>query len=93
MKYLTLALLVLGLTLAGCTSYPNLDREFGQATRTSLKRQVAFPADSHVRKVPEGMGGISAEEVMDTYNQTYAEKWQKTDAYSFQFGPGNGGGR
>jgi hypothetical protein len=78
MKYKVLIIGFL-LGLGGCASleeaYVN-DREFGQATQTARANQVAYP-DRQTLKTPEGAEGINAEEVMDVYNQTFAEKPQQ----------------
>jgi hypothetical protein len=92
MKTVTVGLLMIVLTLlAGCAPYANLDRQFGRATQASLDQQVAYPDYRYAKGTPEGMAGINAEEVMDIYNQTYAEKPEKSDTYEMQFVPGNSG--
>lgn len=93
MKLTAIGLLGFVLFLAaGCSSTPYLDRKFGKATQASLDQQVAYPNYRFAKKVPEGMVGITAEEVMDIYNKTYAEKPQKLDIFDLQFVPGGGGG-
>ena len=64
MKY---GLLLIGLLLgaSGCASMQeayHLDREIGQASRASWEQQVAYP-DAQTKQVPEGVAGITAEEI------------------------------
>lgn len=84
MKY---KVLVIGfiLALGGCASVEEayvLDREFGQATQAAWASQVAYP-DRQTIKTPEGTEGITAEEIMDVYNQTFAEKPQQINVLDF----------
>ena len=73
------------LALGGCASVEEayvLDREFGQATQAAWASQVAYP-DRQTVKTPEGTEGITAEEIMDVYNQTFAEKPQQINVLDF----------
>lgn len=86
MKYLILTLTGLSL-LAGCASFQEayyIDHEFGQATQKSLDQQVAYPNYPHAKKTPETTEGITAENIMDVYNETFAE--EPEDINVFQFG-------
>lgn len=89
MKTVTVGLLMIVLSLAGgCAPYATLDRHFGETTQASLDKQVAYPTAPSVQKLPKGMAGINAAEVMEVFNKTYTEKPQKTDVYSLQSLPG-----
>ena len=89
MKY---KVLVIGfiLALGGCaplekTSFEEaymVDQEFGQATQAAWANQVAYP-DRQTVKIPEGTEGITAEEIMDVYNQTFAEEPQQINVLEF----------
>ena len=68
------------LLLAGCASFQEaylLDREFGQASQAAWEQQIVNPEGQMVHRNPEGMEGITAEEVMGVYNGTFAEKPQQ----------------
>jgi hypothetical protein len=89
MKY---KVLVIGfmLALGGCAAPEKasfeeayiVDREFGQATQAAWASQVAYP-DRQSFKTPEGTEGINAEEIMDVYNQTFAEEPQQINVLEF----------
>ncbi|BCR03453.1 hypothetical protein DESUT3_05220 [Desulfuromonas versatilis] len=82
-----LAILIgLSAMLAGCATLEEaywVDREFGQASQSSWDKMVAYPDYRYAGQVPEGTEGISAEEIMDVNNQTFAEKIEKTDIFQF----------
>lgn len=78
MKY---RLLIIGflLGLGGCASFEEAyiyDREFGRATQATWESQVAYP-ENRKMNAPEGLAGITAEELMDVYNGTFGEKPQQ----------------
>ena len=90
MKY---KVLVIGfiLALGGCASLEEAYvsyRDFGQALQTARSSQVAYP-DRQTLKTPEGAEGITAEEVMDVYNQTFAEKPQQINVMEVGLSSGN----
>ena len=78
-------LLIVGLfILAGCSlSSPYVDAEYGVATRAVQDQQVAFPEAPYAQQIPEGLGGITAEEVMNSHNQSYAKQEQGAGSMSF----------
>ena len=90
MKYRVLMIgLLLG--LGGCASLEEAyiyDREFGQAIQTSLDSQIAYP-DRQQNRTPEGSEGITAEEIMNVYNQTFAEKPQQINVLKLGSSSGN----
>jgi hypothetical protein len=70
--------------LAGCASMEEayyVDREFGLAQQAAWDKQVAYPDYRHVAKIPEITEGITAEEIMNIYNQTYAEEPEQVDVF------------
>jgi hypothetical protein len=74
------------LLLTGCASLQEayyIDREFGQLSQASWDQQVAYPDYRYAAKTPETLEGITAEEVMDVYNETYAEEPEKVDIINF----------
>lgn len=90
MKY---GVIIIGLLLgiSACASLEEAyiyDREFGQATRAALASQIINP-DWQTSKTPEGVEGITAEEVMDVYNQTFAEKPQQFNVLRLGSSSGN----
>lgn len=83
---LTIAIIIV---LGGCASVEEayyLDQEFGEASQITWDQQVANPDYRYVDKVPDTLGGITAEEVMAVHNETFAEKPAKIDV--FQLGVG-----
>ncbi|MCK4621469.1 MAG: hypothetical protein KAT62_04555 [Desulfuromonadales bacterium] len=90
MKY---GVLIIGLLLgvSGCASLEEAyiyDREFGQATQAALASQIVYP-DRQTSKTPEGVEGITAEEIMDVYNETFAEKPQQINILTLGSASGN----
>ena len=84
MKYLLL--IVFGLLLTGCASFQEayiLDQEFGVASEAAWQQQIAVPAPSSADRVPMGIEGITAEEIMGVHNGTFAEKPMKQSVLSF----------
>ncbi len=85
MRVLILTLTISALTLlAGCASMEEayvLDREFGKAQMAAWEQQIAHPNNPYAAQVPEGIEGITAEEVMGVYNGTFAEKPKQTDIF------------
>ncbi|ABA88991.1 lipoprotein, putative [Syntrophotalea carbinolica DSM 2380] len=74
------------LLLSGCASLQEayyVDREFGQLSQASWDQQVAYPDYRYTAKTPETLEGITAEEIMDIHNKTYAEKPEKIDIIQF----------
>jgi len=85
MKYLAFAAPMLFL-LAGCASMEEayiLDREFGKAQMAAWDQQIINQNHPHGTIPPEGIEGITAEEIMGVYNGTFAEKPEKTEVLSF----------
>lgn len=88
MKYLALAAPLLFL-LVGCASMEEayiLDREFGKDQMAAWDQQIVNHNNPHGTKVPEGIEGITAEEIMEVYNATFAEKPVETNVISLDFG-------
>jgi hypothetical protein len=69
------------LLLAGCSSTPYLDKEFGNATRESLEMQIANKDYRHAAKTPEGMSGVVAEEVMEVYTDDFGKAPEEVDVF------------
>lgn len=70
--------------LAGCASMEEayyVDREYGLAQQMAWDNQVAYPDYRHVAKTPEVTEGITAEEIMDVYNETFAREPEKVDVF------------
>ena len=78
------SLLIIGLfVLAGCSSAPYLDAEYGLANQEAQDRQIAYPDAPFATTTPAGLDGIMAEEVMKAHSKTYAEKPVQTETLSF----------
>ena len=80
--------IVLGITVAallsGCASLEEayyLDREFGQASQATWDRQIAYPDRCYANNVPEELNGITAEEIMSVYNQTFGRQPEKVNVF------------
>jgi hypothetical protein len=70
--------------LAGCASMEEayyVDREYGLAQQVTWDNQVAYPDYRHVAKTPEITEGITAEQIMDVYNETFAEEPEQVDVF------------
>lgn len=82
----TIALMTITLAcLAGCASFEeahHLDREFGVAQRASWNQQILH-AEPQDMTAPEGLEGITAEEVMNVYNGTFAKEPAKVNTFEF----------
>jgi len=90
MKY---TVLIIGLLvgLSGCASFEEAyiyDHEYGQATQATFDSQVAYP-DTQMQEGPEGIAGITAEELMGVYNGTFAEKPQQMNILTLGSTSGN----
>lgn len=63
------------LTFAGCASFQeayDTDRNFGKASEETYAQHIAYPERPYAGETPEGMAGITSEEIMDVHNKTYA---------------------
>jgi hypothetical protein len=83
MKRLTLIIAALAL-LAGCASLEEayyVDREYGLASQAAFDRQVVYTDYRYAAKTPETTEGITAEEIMDVYNETFAEEPAEVDVF------------
>ncbi len=93
MRILILTLTIVALTLlAGCASMEEaylLDREFGKAQMAAWEQQIAHPNNPYAVQAPEGIEGITAEEVMGVYNGTFAEKPEKSDVFELGISDNN----
>jgi hypothetical protein len=74
--------------LSGCAHNPEVSREaqsvdleWGQAQERTWAQQVAYPEGRSPEKLPEGMEGNTAEEVMGVYNQSFAERPTRTQVF------------
>ena len=75
------------LLLAGCASMEEayyVDREFGLAQQVTWDKQVAYPDYRHVAKIPETTEGITAEDIMNVHNKTFARESEKMDVFQFE---------
>jgi len=83
MKALISTILVLPLLmLAGCASVQEayyVDQEIFQATENALAMQVVNKDYRYAGNRPEDLFGNAAEEIMDTYIQTYTEGFTSED--------------
>lgn len=75
--------------LAGCAPFEDsyyLDREYGKASQAAWDAQVVRKNHPYADRVPEGMPGITSEEVVNIQNKTYAEKPRKSAIFDFDMG-------
>lgn len=91
-----LALIIAGtLLLAGCASLEEayyVDREYGHASMASWDQQIAYPDYRFANKAPVGTEGITAENIMEVYNNTFAEPPKKLDIFQIDLTGENSGG-
>ena len=75
------------LLLAACTSHetPYVDMEYGEATQVVFDQQIAFPDNPHEGKIPEDLEGISAEELMNTYNSSFSTAPERAEVFTLGF--------
>jgi len=83
----TLLIMASGLLLAGCVAEaPYIDKEFGMATRDAFDSQIVHKDGQYADKSVEGMPGIHAEKVMETYHETFSEGFTQEDVDITQTG-------
>jgi hypothetical protein len=73
--------------LAGCATMEEayyVDREFGLAQQAAWDNQVAYPDYRHVAKTPEITEGITAEEIMNVHNKTFAREPEQMQVFQFE---------
>ncbi len=95
MKTLIL-MLASSILLLGCASMEEayyVDREFGQGSQETWDMQVAYPDYRYVtdqttgaERTPETLEGLPAENVMNVYTNTFADKPTKTNVVEFSLG-------
>ena len=70
------------LLLAGCSSVTEMnriDQDYGRAARAAWDAQAAGSS----ARAPEGLAGITAEEIMAVYNGTFAEEPTRQEIFQF----------
>lgn len=73
MKYFTL-FIVSGMILAGCAHEARYaDHEHGKALTDAFDRQIVNQDYAHANKPVEGLAGIHAESIMETYHGTFSK--------------------
>ncbi|MGE4545490.1 MAG: hypothetical protein AB7D06_15430 [Pedobacter sp.] len=85
MKKLSFAIATI-LLLTGCASMQEayyVDRDFGQQSQAAWDQQVAYPDYRYASTIPENLDGITAEEIMKVYNETFAEKPENVNIINF----------
>ncbi len=76
-------------TAAGCAPFKEayyLDQEFGRDSRAAWDAQIVNKEPQNLDRIPEGMTGITAEEVMSVRNQMYMDKPRRSAIYEFGLG-------
>ena len=85
MKFLACIITAMAL-LAGCASLEEayyIDREYGLAQQAAWDNQVAYPDYPYAAKTPEVTEGITAEEIMSVYNETFSETPEQVEVFQF----------
>jgi hypothetical protein len=88
MERIVLSLIFL-LSAAGCAPFKDayyLDQEFGKDSQAAWDAQIVHKDPAHGERIPEGMTGITSEEVMSVRNQMHAEKPTKSKVLEFGMG-------
>lgn len=70
--------------LAGCASFEEayyVDREFGLAQQATWEGQIAYPDYRYAAKTPITIEGVTAEEIMGVYNNTFAKEPEGVDVF------------
>ena len=82
------------LLLAACSKEAvYIDHEFGMATQDAFTRQIINQDYAHAGKKVEGLPGIHAEPIMDTYQRTFSEGFTREDFDVSSFGVSSGSSR
>ncbi len=74
---------------AGCAPFKEayyLDQEFGRDSRAAWEAQIVHKDPPHLDRIPEGMTGITAEEVMGVQSQMFAEKPRRSQIFELGMG-------
>jgi hypothetical protein len=77
------------LFLSACAPFqdtPYLEKEFGKANQAAWDAQIVNKDNPHAEKVPDGMAGITAEEIMGVRNKMFAEQPKKSALFEFNMG-------
>jgi hypothetical protein len=77
------------LMTAGCAPFQEayyIEREFGKESRAAWDAQIVHKDGRYGDRVPEGMSGITAEEVMRVRNQTFSEEATRSQVFEFELG-------
>ena len=70
--YKLLMMLTTLLILTGCAQEAAyVDYEFGKAQNDAIDQQIAYKDPVNANTTPEGMAGIHAEKIMDTYRYSF----------------------
>lgn len=72
--------------IAGCAPFQEayyLDREFGNDSRAAWDAQIINQDQRYAEEVPDGMAGMTAEEIINIRTRTFAEKPTKSKIFEF----------
>jgi len=82
MKYLTL-MCIAAVVLTGCAREAvYADHEYGAASMDAYNRQIVHKDFLYAHKDVEGMEGLHAEPIMDTYQKSFSEGFTIEDVYT-----------
>ncbi len=74
MKRSLLLIVLAAFFLAGCAQEAiYTDREFGLASKDAFDRQIVYKDYRYADRAVEGLDGIHAEAIMETYHETFKE--------------------
>ncbi len=82
-RYLVAGALLLLSACAPFKDTPYLEDEFGKASQAAFDAQIVNKCNPNAEKLPVGMAGITAEEVMGVKNKMFAEKINKGQIVEF----------
>lgn len=84
---LLLVIFALLLMLTACArEAAYVDHEFGMATNDAFARQIIHKDYAHASKSADGLAGIHAEAMMNTYQKTFSEGFTKEDIDVYSVG-------
>jgi hypothetical protein len=76
-------------TAAGCAPFKDayyIEREFGKDSQAAWDALVVNKNSRYGDRMPDGMAGITAEEVISVRNKTFGEKPIQSRIYEFDMG-------
>jgi len=90
MKHVVLSSMIAVCLLVGCASFEEAyytDRELGKSTAVSFDRMIVNQDRPHAGEIPEGLDGIHAEPVLESFHKTFSDNFTREDVDITTVGP------